>query len=358
MMLRNISFGLPSRQLPFSTLCFRLQEKASKDLERARRQMEREDSIHNGDFKAPTKESFVKKLTLRIKGGTTKSKSHKGIANGTTSFTALAQGTTGKSRSRNGEDPSMYDFRVSEIDDTGRRTLRSVRGTAMRKDAQVLYMTNIDIDGEGAADNRPDNSARPALTNVFPGASVGEKGSTDSGVGNSFDDEDTPGIFNRPSFGNISFLRFKHTDSFQTQVAPSLDDVDGDVLNGGIITNGFEGDEDTLHRLSNGTDGTDALKLDNDTDLPWKAEDVEPLADDEEDNQFTPVITFLEGCGLRLFTGLFLDSEVDMDALMRLTNQDFSDMGLPIGPRRKLMDAIQRRRIVLNEPAQMYDSQL
>ena len=67
---------------------------------------------------------------------------------------------------------------------------------------------------------------------------------------------------------------------------------------------------------------------------------------------------FLEGCGLTHYAHLFLDQDVDMDALMRLSNQDFEDMKLPIGPRRKLMDAIQRRRNVLNEPAQMYDSQL
>lgn len=337
----------------------RLQDKASKDLEKSRRQMEKESSLQNGEFKAPTKKSFVKTLTWKIKGGTSKSKAAKGTA----VFSDLVNGTTrGMSTPRTGDEFSATDFKVSEVDDSGKRTLRSVKGTAMRKDAQVLYISNIDIDGP--SEKGPEGSARPALTNVFPGASVADRGgSTDSGVGNSFEDEDGLEVFNRPMFGDqklqLSFMnRFKPTDSFQTLEAPSIDDVEKDLQNGDILTNGFNGEDEDSKRLSDGKGSIDLpVGLIGDEEaLPWKAEDVDD--DDEEESQFTPVLTFLESCGLRLYTGLFLEAEVDMDALMRLTSQDFSDMGLPTGPRRKVMDAIQRRRIVLNEPAQMYDSQL
>lgn len=320
---------------------------------KARRQMEREDNLQNGtEFTAPTKTSFVKKLTLRMKGNTTKSKG----TSGTAAFSDLVNGTTRGSHTRNSEGQSIYDFKVSDYDNTGKRTLRSVKGTASRKDGQVLYMTNIDIDGP--EEKVVDNSARPALTNVFPGAAVGGD-SRDSGVDNSFDDEEnTPGMFSRPNFGQISFLnRFQHTNSFQNQLNVPLDETDSGYQNGGVMQNGFDEDADEPNRLSSGTESSTG-HVDYDKELPWKAEDVEELDDEGDDSEYTPVIMFLEGCGLRLYTHLFLDADVDMDALMMLTNQDFQDMGLPIGPRRKLMDALQRRRIVLNEPAQMYDSQL
>lgn len=328
----------------------RLQDKASRELEKEKRQMERDDNRAN-DFTAPTKESFVKKLTYKFKG--TKSKG----SNGTAVFSDFVNGTTrGTQRPvRPMEGQSIYDFKVSEIDNSGKRTLRSIRGTASRKDGQVMYVKNIDIDDN--PEKVPDNSARPALTNVFPDAPVGGD-SRDSGVDESFDDEENAkGMFSRPNFGNIAFLnRFKPTNGFQDAANASLDETDSGYQNGGVIQNGFEDDAENTNRLSGGS----SVGLgDDEMDLPWRAEDVEELDDDEEDeSEYTPVIMFLEGCGLKLYTHLFLDADVDMDALMMLTNQDFQDMGLPIGPRRKLMDAIQRRRVVLNEPAQMYDSRL
>ena len=335
-----------------------MQDKAARDLAKERRQIEKEESNQAGnDFKAPTKKSFVKTLTQRIKGNTTKSKATRGRAD---AFSTFANGGTtrgGSSRSRIADGYSNTEFNVSEIDDTGKRTLRSIRGTASRKDGQVLYVKNIDIDGPD--EKITDNSARPAIKNVFPDAAVGGD-ARDSGVDESFeDDESAPGIFNRPSFGNICFLgsHFQHTNSFQNQANVSLDDTDSGYQNGDL-TNGLNADTSDGKRLSSGTESSSGL-AEADKDLPWKAEDVEELDDDDDDDsEYTPVIMFLEGCGLRLYTHLFLDSDVDMDALMMLTNQGFQDMGLPIGPRRKLMDAIQKRRIVLNEPAQMYDSQL
>lgn len=326
---------------------FRLQDRALKEMDKSRRQMQREDSIQNGDFKPPSKANFVTKLTLRMRG--TKSKQSKGMA----AFSDLVNGTARGTHSKTSVGESIYDFKVSEIDNSGKRTLRSVRGTASRKDAQVMYFANIDIDSPD--EKGVDNSSRPALTNVFPGATVG-RDSRDSGEERSFEDDDeAAGVFNRPHFGNISFLNhFNHTNSFQNPANVSID-----VVLGGM-QNGYEVDEDGMKRLSSGTEHTDSTVGQTEImpDLPWNEEDVEQLADEEDDSEYTPVIMFLEGCGLKHYTHLFLDSDVDMDALMRLTNQDFHDMGLPIGPRRKLMDAIQRRRIVLNEPAQMYDSQL
>lgn len=317
--------------------------------------MEREDSIQNGDLKSQSKANFVKKLTLRMKGNHSKSKPPMGTA----AFSDLVNGTARGTHSKNSVGDFIYDFKVSEIDNSGKRTLRSVHGTALRKDPQVLYMANIDIDSPD--EKGVDSSSRPALTNVFPGATVGGD-SRGAGVEERFeDDEEAPGMFNRPNFGNISFLnRFNHTNSFQAPSNVSLDVDNAGFENGGVIQNGFGVDDDDMKRLSSGTEYTDSPggQTEMSPDLPWNEEDVDELADEEDYSEYTPVIMFLEGCGLKHYTHLFLDGDVDMDALLKLTNQDFHDMGLPIGPRRKLMDAIQRRRIVLNEPAQMYDSQL
>jgi len=333
------------------------QERASKEMARTRHRIEKQESVPNGDFKPPSSSSFVKKLTLRIKGNTAKSKARP--IDGVAAFSDLVGTSRGtkKMSTSNGHDNqlSIYDFRVSDTDSSGNRTMKSVKGTIVGKNAQVLYTTNED---NVAA---TDSSVRPLLSNIFPGANMNKGNSdphlVDSGVDSfeSVNEEETPGIFYRPGFGEVSmFNSMKTLQSFQNIDRQSADEIEAGIVNG----NGTEGDSDSDHRISNGS----YLNGENDDglaqDLPWTEEDVDPLDDDDDESEYTPVVVFLEVCGLSKYVYLFTSGDVDMDALMKLTNQDFEDMGLPIGPRRKLMDAIQRRRVVLSEPAQMYDSQL
>ena len=326
----------------------RLQTKASKDMQKMLKQQERQ---MNGDFKAPTDEGLFKRLTHRIKKGNTS----KAIANGNMSTFSHLSGTKSKASAKQmTRGFSGEGFMVSETDQQGNRTLRSVKGTVSKMGGQVMYVPNIDI-GESVSSDATDGSARPLLTDAFPGLRV--KNDPDSGI-DSFESqngEETPGIFNRPMMGNkfaLSFLnQFEH-------LKPSLQDEDDDL----DTTIAYQNGDTSLPGTSNGVGGDATNGPTNRTsggsDLPWNADDVEQLDDDDDDDEYTPVMMFLEGCGLTHYAHLFLDQDVDMDALMRLSNQDFEDMKLPIGPRRKLMDAIQRRRNVLSEPAQMYDSQL
>lgn len=316
----------------------KLQEKASRELEKQKRQQEKLEGQINSDFKAPTsKGSFVTRLTWKMKGGNTaKLKMAKG---GSAAFSDLAGTTTpGKlQRHRN-------EFTVSEVDESGKRTTKSVHGTVSRTGGQVLYMNSVDIDISGG-EPANDSGIRPALTNVFPGASAS---TPDSGIDSFEDAEEAPGLFNRPTFGKLAFF-----NQFGPMNLNSGHDADEDLENGRANQNGVDTNDDSLYRNSNGTDSLAASG-----DGADEQDEEDPLDDDDDDTEYTPVIVFLEACGLHHYAHLFLHGEVDMEALMRLTNQDFEDMGLPIGPRRKLIDAIQNRRIVLTEPKEMYDTPL
>ena len=49
---------------------------------------------------------------------------------------------------------------------------------------------------------------------------------------------------------------------------------------------------------------------------------------------------WLERIGLAKYAPLFAENEVDFDVLLDLTEQDIKDLGIPLGPRKKLMKAI------------------
>ncbi|WAQ96677.1 USH1G-like protein [Mya arenaria] len=310
----------------------KMQTKASKDLERMRRQQEKQTQV-NGDFKAPSDEGLFKRLTYRLKNRT----ASKATANGSVQSFSAHAGTQSKATlkkmvngNQNGTAP--FEFKVSEQDGSGTRTIRSVKGTMSRNGSEVLYVRDIDI-GEDDTVDASDGGSRPALTGAFPDIVLKDDSNFEGG-----NEDDGPGIFSRPMFGKLSFL--KQFDHLKATDPADEDDLENDFTN------------------MNGDGGSSETSRHSKEELPWNADDVEQLDDDEDDTEYTPVVMFLEGCGLTHYAHCFLEGDVDMDALMRLTSQDFKDMGLPIGPQRKIMDAIQRRRVVLNEPAQMYDSQL
>ena len=56
------------------------------------------------------------------------------------------------------------------------------------------------------------------------------------------------------------------------------------------------------------------------------------------------VETWLSELGLSKYAQAFADAEIDPDALPHLTEDDLKELGLPIGPRRKAMEAIKRLR--------------
>jgi hypothetical protein len=52
------------------------------------------------------------------------------------------------------------------------------------------------------------------------------------------------------------------------------------------------------------------------------------------------IITWLTANGLQKFAPVFAEHEIDFDTLQLLTEDDVRELGLPLGPRRKLLTAL------------------
>src|SRR5436305_2035013 len=52
------------------------------------------------------------------------------------------------------------------------------------------------------------------------------------------------------------------------------------------------------------------------------------------------IAEWLVGLGLRKYAAVFAEQEIDLDLVRLLTEADVRELGLPIGPRRKLLQAI------------------
>ena len=67
---------------------------------------------------------------------------------------------------------------------------------------------------------------------------------------------------------------------------------------------------------------------------------------------------FLAGLGMDNYIKTFRDQEIDIETLTLLEDTELKEMGLPLGPRKKIMNAIEERRRIMKEEHILEDSQL
>ena len=97
--------------------------------------------------------------------------------------------------------------------------------------------------------------------------------------------------------------------------------------------------------------------LDQDDDrLPWGTDDLSSLDSDSGVSVASPLELFLISNGLTDYIVALSQQQIDMESLMLCDDKDLKEIGLPMGPRKKILDAIYRRRQALERPGIIIDS--
>ena len=82
-------------------------------------------------------------------------------------------------------------------------------------------------------------------------------------------------------------------------------------------------------------------------------------SDSGSGGDYTSLQMFLAAVGLHDWTPKFVREKIDLEALMLLSENDLGDvLGLPLGPRKKLLKAINESRKDMEEPDEIHDSRL
>lgn len=156
------------------------------------------------------------------------------------------------------------------------------------------------------------------------------------------DDNEEPGqvkqsIFNRPGLGGLIFMKRMGLES---EDIPSGNNESLGYL---VQNELFEVEEDAA-----GFDGN------GDTDLPWDQEDLG--LDDDEDEETSPLDAFLSTISLPEFNLAFSREHLDLEALMLCSDEDLKGIRIQLGPRKKILEAVARRKSALESPGIMKDS--
>ena len=261
-----------------------------------------------------------------------------------------------KQRQKNGVVDGIGEFKVCELDWDGTKTIKSLSG--LQRDAQILYVKN--------------EKQKNGVKNGHDGDVISRANSepdfnySDSGVDGS-DSPEACGMFERPGFGNVAFMRKNGFTGALLMSLPSVDSTDDD-------TQSSEPPDDAVPGTSNGTSnghcrprrrkgsftdsiGTLGSLASRVKDVPWDEDDLENL-DDEDINESTPLELFLAANGIPEYLSLLTLEKIDLPALMLLNDSDLKEIGMPMGPRRKILDGITKRKQTMYSPGIMMDTVL
>uniref|UniRef100_A0A8C5IQC6 USH1 protein network component sans n=1 Tax=Junco hyemalis TaxID=40217 RepID=A0A8C5IQC6_JUNHY len=150
-------------------------------------------------------------------------------------------------------------------------------------------------------------------------------------------------LFNRPGLGTMVFRR--NYDG----ATPGEDGADGMGVR-------LRSRLQRSPSLNDSIGSANSLQERNAEELPW--DEVELGLDDDDEPDTSPLETFLASLHMFEFISILKKEKIDLEALMLCSDHDLKSINIPLGPRKKIVDAIQRRRQTLEKPDVIVDTEL
>ncbi|NXR06816.1 ANS4B protein, partial [Semnornis frantzii] len=186
--------------------------------------------------------------------------------------------------------------------------------------------------------DQKDEASRRSVMHLFDEREEDELLS-ELGEKSSSDNETQLSIFQRPGLGKIVFGR-----NLAADVSPGAVPSEKEGISFKMASElfQFENDED-------GKEGG----AENGADIPWHEEEV---IWDEEEVESTALEVFLASQMLEEFLPVFMREKIDLDALMLCSDADLQSIQIELGPRKKVLNAVNKRKQALERPGKTVDT--
>ncbi|OXB58802.1 hypothetical protein ASZ78_016000 [Callipepla squamata] len=146
-------------------------------------------------------------------------------------------------------------------------------------------------------------------------------------------------IFTRPGLGKIVFGRNLAADIDPGTVSSEKESIS------------FKMSSELFQNES--TEGSVEGDTGNGAEVPWQDEEL--LWDDEE-AESTPLEVFLASQMLDEFLPVFMREKMDLDALMLCSDEDLQSIQVELGPRKKVLNAVSKRKQAFQNPGTTADT--
>lgn len=246
-----------------------------------------------------------------------------------------------------------------KIYEDGRKSVRSLSGLQLGNDVMFLK--------QGTYAN-PKERTRLNIRDMFPrendddletaSRAMSDPGLYEAAYSEISADSGRDSLFTRPGLGTMVFRRNYMTGGMFGSGGRDEGSVVGSEpvgrapnvrLRGHLPRRSPSFDEDSIGSAF-------SLQERNLQELPW--EEVDIGLDEAMEPNNTPLETFLASQGLSEFLPLLSREKIDLEALLLCSDQDLSSIHIPLGPRKKLLDACKRRLDVLEDQEAIEDTEL
>ncbi|XP_028332137.1 Usher syndrome type-1G protein homolog [Gouania willdenowi] len=236
-----------------------------------------------------------------------------------------------------------------KIYEDGRKSVRSLSGLQLGND--VMFMKQGTYAG-------PRDRSRRNIRDMFHhddndadtiSRALSDPGLYEAAYSEVSADSGRDSLFTRPGLGTMVFRRNYATTGREGGSVAGSEPADGAPnvrLRGRLPRRSPSFDEDSMGSSLSLQDGG----------LPWEEGHVG--LDQELEPENSPLETFLASQGLAEFMAMFRKEKIDLEALLLCSDQDLSSIHVPLGPRKKLLDACRRRQNALEEPDVIEDTEL
>ncbi|CAH2233009.1 jg698 [Pararge aegeria aegeria] len=242
----------------------------------------------------------------------------------------LRNGTLGKST------VTKDDFKVGEVETTGRRSVTSLSG--LRRDSEVMYVGTFGAGPQQrgtVADVFTEKEPRkPTLTRSASQPDFMAAQNEDSGIGQEVLLQEPASIFDRPGFGSVAFRR---SITATLSALPASEELSIGSAGSLAARHAYQPAE-----WNSTQSGSSTITSDEEGEA--------------DETGYSSLERFLTAWGLSQYIQKFKDEQIDLDSLMLLTESDMKSLGLPLGPYRKLVTAVQERKQALSHPGPMIDT--
>lgn len=99
-----------------------------------------------------------------------------------------------------------------------------------------------------------------------------------------------------------------------------------------------------------------SLQERNIEELPW--DEVELGLDDDDEPESSTLEVFLATQSLSEFFSILKREKIDLEALLLCSDNDLKSIHIPLGPRKKILDACKRRLETIEDPDTIEDTVL
>jgi len=206
---------------------------------------------------------------------------------------------------------------IKEVEDN-----TSVRTITSNGDSQIIYVNSYENDNGGK---------RGRISDVFelhrtisqPNF-IAMNNYLQNNDPNKIHRHDQGSMFDRPGFGSVAFRQNVTTIPVPDVSRATIEDESCSIGSAGSLVKRNQ--------------PSSAMSWDE-----FQNSDEENIALNGRSAKWSLVHKFLISAGVSEYVNKFVEQQVDLDALFMLNEQDLISLGLPLGPRKKLLNAIEER---------------